>query len=39
VVEGSAVSEEKVEAAIRRHLGMPEAAAKRKTFMRKLFGG
>lgn len=39
VVEGSAVSEEKVEAAIRRHLGMPEAAAKRKTFMKKLFGG
>jgi len=38
VVEGSAVSEEKVEAAIRRHLGMPEAA-KRKAFMRKLFGG
>jgi len=38
VVEGSAVSEEKVEAAIRRRLGMPEAA-KRKAFMRKLFGG
>jgi hypothetical protein len=38
VVEGSAVSEEKVESAIRRHLGMP-AAAKKKGILGKLFGG
>jgi hypothetical protein len=38
VVEGSAVSEEKLEAAICRHLGMPEPAARKKGFMGKLFG-
>lgn len=39
VVEGSGISEEKLEAAICRHLGMPEPAARKKDIMGKLFGG
>jgi hypothetical protein len=39
VVEGSSVSEEKVEAAICRHSGMPEPAARKKGILEKLFGG
>lgn len=39
VVEGSSVSEEIVEAAICRHLGLPEPTARRKGILGKLFGG
>jgi hypothetical protein len=39
VVEGSGISEEKVEAAICRHLGMPEPVSRKKGFLGKLFGG
>ena len=39
VVEGSGISEEQLEAAICRHLGMPEPAARKKGIMGKLFGG
>jgi hypothetical protein len=38
VVEGSAVSEEKLEAAICRRLGLPEPAARKKGILGKLFG-
>jgi hypothetical protein len=39
VVEGSGISEEKVEAAICRHLGMPEPGARKKGILGRLFGG
>jgi len=39
VVEGSGISEEKVEAVICRHLGMPEPVSRKKGFLGKLFGG
>jgi len=39
VVEGSGISEEKVEAAICRHLGMPEPVSRKKGILGKLFGG
>jgi hypothetical protein len=39
VVEGSGISEEKVEAAICRHLGMPEPTARKKGILGRLFGG
>jgi hypothetical protein len=39
VVEGSGISEEKLEAAICRHLGLPEPAARKKGILGKLFGG
>jgi hypothetical protein len=39
VVEGSAVSVEKLESTICRHLGMPEPAAQKKGILGKLFGG
>jgi hypothetical protein len=39
VVEGSGISEEKVEAAICRHLGMPEPVARKKGILGRLFGG
>jgi hypothetical protein len=39
VVEGSGISEEKVEAIICRHLGMPEPAARKKGILGRLFGG
>ena len=39
VVEGSGISEEKLEAAICRHLGMPEPTARKKGILGKLFGG
>ncbi len=38
VVEGSAISDEKLEAAICRHLGLPEPTARRKGILGKLFG-
>lgn len=39
VVEGSGISEEKLEAVICRHLGMPEPAARKKSFLGKLLSG
>jgi hypothetical protein len=39
VVEGSGISEEKVEAAICRHLKMPEPVARKKGILGRLFGG
>ena len=39
VVEGSGISEDKLEAAICRHLGMPEPTARKKGILGKLFGG
>jgi hypothetical protein len=39
VVESSGISEEKVEAAICRHLGMPEPTARKKGILGRLFGG
>ena len=39
VVEGSGISEEKLETAICRHLGLPEPAARKKGILGKLFGG
>jgi len=39
VVEGSGVSQEKLEVVICRHLGMPEPAAQKKGILGKLFGG
>jgi hypothetical protein len=39
VVEGSGISEEKVESAICRHLGMPEPTARKKGILGRLFGG
>jgi len=39
VVEGSSISEEKLEAAICRHLGMPEPKARKKGILGRLFGG
>ena len=39
VVEGSGISEDKLEAAICRHLGLPEPAARKKGILGKLFGG
>jgi hypothetical protein len=39
VVEGSSVSEDIVEAAICRHLGLPEPTARKKGILGKLFGG
>lgn len=39
VVEGSGISEDKLEAAICRHLGLPEPAARKKRVLGKLFGG
>ncbi len=38
VVEGADVSEDKLEAVIRRHLGLPELAPPKKGFLGKLFG-
>ncbi len=38
VVEGSSISAEKVEAVIRRHLGLPDAEPGRKGFLRRLLG-
>jgi hypothetical protein len=39
VVEGSGISEEKLEAAICRHLGMTEPVARKKGILGRLFGG
>jgi hypothetical protein len=39
VVEGSEISQDKLEAAICRHLGMPEPTARKKGILGKLFGG
>ena len=39
VVEGSGFSEEKLEAAICRHLGVPEPVSRKKGLLGKLFGG
>jgi hypothetical protein len=39
VVEGSGFSEDKLEAAICRRLGLPEPAARKKGSLGKLFGG
>ena len=39
VVEGSGISEDKLEAAICRHLGMPEPTVRKKGILGKLFGG
>jgi hypothetical protein len=39
VVEGSGISEDKLEAAICRHLGLPEAAVRKKGILEKFFGG
>jgi hypothetical protein len=39
VVEGSGISEDKLEAAICRHLGLPEPTARKKGILRKLFSG
>ena len=39
VVEGSGISEEKLEATICRHLGMPEPVSRKKGLLGKLFGG
>jgi hypothetical protein len=39
VIEGSGISEEKLEAAICRHLGMPEPTGRKKSILGKLFGG
>jgi len=38
VVEGSSISEKKLEAAICRHLGMPEPVSREKGLLGKLFG-
>jgi hypothetical protein len=38
VVEGSSISEEKLEAAICRHLGIPEPVSRKKGLLGKLFG-
>jgi len=38
LVEGSAISEEKLEAAICRHLGLPEPTVRKKGILGKLFG-
>jgi hypothetical protein len=38
VVEGSDISEDKLEAAICRHLGLPEPEPQKKGFLAKLFG-
>jgi hypothetical protein len=37
-VEGSSISEEKLEAAICRHLGIPEPVSRKKGLLGKLFG-
>ena len=37
VVEGANVDEDKVEAVIRRHLGLPESEPRRKNILRRLF--
>jgi hypothetical protein len=37
VVEGANVDADKVEAVIRRHLGLPEAEPRRKNILRRLF--
>ena len=39
VVEGSDIAEEKLEAAICRHLGLPEPEPPKKGIVGKLFGG
>jgi hypothetical protein len=39
VVEGSGISEDKLEAAICRHLGLPEVAVRKKGILEKFFGG
>jgi hypothetical protein len=39
VVEGSSISEEKLEAAICRRLGIPEPVSRKKGLLGKLFGG
>ena len=39
VVEGENIAEEKVEAVIRRHLGLPEAEPPKKGLFGRLFGG
>jgi hypothetical protein len=38
VVEGSSISEEKLEATICRHLGIPEPVSRKKGLLGKLFG-
>jgi hypothetical protein len=38
VVEGANVLEERVEAVIRRHLGLPELQPRKKSFFARLFG-
>lgn len=38
-VEGSGISEEKVEAVICRHLGLAEPESRKKSFLGRLFGG
>jgi hypothetical protein len=38
VVEGSGISEEKLESAICRHLGLPEPTDRKKGILGKLFG-
>jgi hypothetical protein len=39
VVEGSGIAEEKLEAAIRRHLGLPGLEDTKKGILKRLFGG
>ena len=39
VVEGSGIPEEKVEAVICRHLGLPEPEPRKKSILGRLFGG
>ena len=38
VVEGSDIAEDKLEAAICRHLGLPEPELQKKSFLGRLFG-
>jgi hypothetical protein len=38
VVEGSDIAEDKLEAAICRHLGLPEPEAKMRSFLGRIFG-
>lgn len=39
LVEGSSIEEEKLEAAICRHIGLPEPVAQKKNIFGRLFGG
>ncbi len=38
IVEGSDIAEDKLEAAICRHLGLPEPETQKKSFLGRLFG-